>query len=334
MKDDLTFSLRINNDVSVDDFVAMAQRAEQAGFDQVWLSNDLLMHSALVGLTVAAMRTHRIKLGTGILNPYSMHPAEIAMFALTFSTLADGRLLLGIAAGAEDFLSWVGIERARPMATTRAAIVALRHLIEGDAHTPDGWTADSYLRVQGGEQPVPIYLGAMSPRMMAMAGELADGVLPLLFPPERYVEARAQISAGAQAHGRSIEDIDVPVCVWCSIDDDSATATSALAIKVAYYGPSFSPSVLGGLGLTARDLEPARAALANGDLSGAERLLPSAALSLGIAGNADEVIERISRLLDLGADHVSFGPPLGPNVPRAIALLHSKVLPAVRRSMG
>jgi 5,10-methylenetetrahydromethanopterin reductase len=167
--------------------------------------------------------------------------------------------------------------------------------------------------------------------MLALSGEVADGVLPLLFPPERYVEARAAVLAAARAAGRSDDDVDVAACVWCSLAEDAREATAALAEKVAYYGASFSPHVLGALGLEQRDLVPAREALARGDHEGARRLVPAAALRLGIAGSVHDVVERCGALVDLGATHVSFGPPLGPDPAAALRLIGSQVLPALRR---
>lgn len=333
MTSELTFSLRSNNDLTTGEFVELAVAAEGAGLDQIWVSDDLFFRSATVMLTVAAGRTDTIRLGTGILNPYTIHPAEMAMFARSLAEVSGGRALLGIAAGAEDFLSWVGIERTRPLSTTREAIAGLRYLLDDRADLrPAGWQADSRMRfgdeLQG---QIPLYVGAMSPKMLHLSGELADGVLPLLFPPERYGEARALVREGAVSAGRSPDDVDVAACVWCSLGPDRSEARAALARKIAYFGPSFSPHVLDGIGLTADDLMPARDAIDAGRADEALRLLPSDALQLGIAGDADDVVERLGTLIELGARHISFGPPLGPDPMIALDILRTAVIPELRR---
>src|SRR5262245_53997955 len=128
----MRFSLRLNNDLALSEYVALAQAAEASGFDQFWVSNDLFLRSAPVILAALAGATSRIEIGTCILNPYTIHPGEIAMLAATLDELSGCRFNLGLAAGAADFLGWVGIPQSRPLAATRATILAIRALLRGE----------------------------------------------------------------------------------------------------------------------------------------------------------------------------------------------------------
>lgn len=329
----MRFSLRLNNDTAPDAFLELAELAEAAGFHQVWVSNDLFLRSAPVLLAHAAHRTSSIQLGTGIMNPYSVHPAELAMLATTLQEVTNGRFLLGLGAGAEDFLRWAGLERPRPLASTRAAVAAIRILLEGgrpNEHDAagSGWTQDAYLRTPA--HPTPIYLGVMSPKMLALAGEVADGALPLLFPPEHFPIAAGQAAEGARSVGRDPATLDLAACVWASVDDDDpAAARHALATKIAYYGPSFAPYLLERAGLSVADFAPITAALRRDGLDAAARLVTEPMLRLGIAGSAAEVVQRCRWLLGQGATHLSFGPPLGPDPRRAVEVLGRQVLPAL-----
>jgi 5,10-methylenetetrahydromethanopterin reductase len=162
----MRFSIRVNNDLPVDRLVELACLAERYGFDQIWVSNDLFLRSAPVLLTVLAGETTRIRIGSGIINPYSVHPAETAMLAATLQEVSGGRFLLDLAAGASEFLGWAGIERTRPLARTGQAVRAIRTLLSGgrpadDPGTGPGWTAQAYLRLPA--HPVPIYLGGDEP---------------------------------------------------------------------------------------------------------------------------------------------------------------------------
>jgi 5,10-methylenetetrahydromethanopterin reductase len=323
----MRFSVRVNNDLSVEDLLAVAISAESAGFDQVWVSNDLFMRSAPALVGALAAQTTTIGLGIAVMNPYSVHISELAMVAATLQEISAGRFLLGLGAGSEQFLGWAGISRPHPLATTRSALVALRALLGHDdvdtAHLPDWFGAMGVLRFAM-NAPVPVYVGAMGPKMLEMAGRHADGALPLLYPPELYASARAHVLAGTAHAGR---DFDLPACFWVSVCDDPAAARTALAEKLAYYGPSISGPMLASAGLTPQDFVPA-ANLAHAGRAAAQ-LIDDRMLSLGIAGDAGEVLRRCEALARLGARHLSFGPPLGPDPVAAIRLLGSQVLPAL-----
>jgi len=158
-----------------------------------------------------------------------------------------------------------------------------------------------------------------------MAGRHADGVLPLLYPPERYASVREHVLAGAAYSQR---DVDLPACFWVSLSDDAAAARAALAEKLAYYGPSISAPMLAAAGLRPQDFAAA-ARLAQAGESAAH-LIDDRMLALGVAGSAADVLARCRVLGRLGARHLSFGPPLGPDPVTAIRLLGDQVLPALR----
>jgi 5,10-methylenetetrahydromethanopterin reductase len=321
----MKFSIRFNNDLPAERFIHMAALAEEAGFHQIWVSNDLFWRSAPVLVAAAARVTSRIALGVGVFNPVSMHPAEIAMAASSLQEVSGGRFCLGLGAGADEFLNWAGLAAGPPVSRTERAIKDLRALFAGDA--PEGWQPEGRLRT--GPLSVPIYIGAMGPRMLHLAGRLADGALPLLLPPERYLFAAAQIIEGAREAGRDPDQIDVAACIWCSIDGNKARAKRALASKIAYYGASFSPHMLAGVSLTVLDFRSIQQALSSGNTERASDLVTPAMLSLGVAGGVDEVVEAGARLVDAGARHISFGPPLGPDPAQAVAALGAQVIPAL-----
>jgi 5,10-methylenetetrahydromethanopterin reductase len=331
----MRFSVRFNNDLPARDYPALARAAEQAGFDQLWVSDDLFLRGVWPILTACALATERIAVGTCVVNPYTIHPAEIAMQAAALDELSAGRFNLGLAAGAADFLGWVGLEQARPLAVVAEAIHTLRALFAGErppfaAGSPPGWANAAYLRFPA--RPIPLYLGAMSPRMLRLTGALADGGLPLLFPPEHYAEVIAHIRAGAAAAGRDMAAVDVAACIWVSVAEDRAAAEDALRAKIAYYGHALSDTILARLGLTRADFAPIRQALhAERDLARAKALVTGQMLRIGVAGGGADLIARLEGLVALGAGHLSFGPPLGPDPLAALQVLGREVLPHFRR---
>lgn len=330
----MRFSIRLNNDLPLTDYLTLAQAAEAAGFDQFWVSHDLFLRSAPVILSALATHTRRIQIGSCILNPYTVNPAELAMLAATLDELSHNRFNLGLGAGAGSFLNWIGLPQPTPLAAMRETILAVRALLSGQRVEHNGqflhWTSDAYLRFTA-PRVTPIYLGAMSPHMLRLAGELADGVLPLLFPPEHYFTVLPLIQQGLAQRDPALGDLDFAACIWASLDTDPAAARLALAQKVAYYGHALSPLILDRLGLTQADFAPIQQALTvERDEPRALSLVTDAMLRVGVVGTAQDLIARLQPLVNAGLQHLSFGPPLGPNPLAAIQLLGQQVLPYFR----
>lgn len=321
----MRFSLRLNNDLPVANYVALAQLAEAVGFDQFWISNDLFLRSNLVILPAVAQATSTLHIGTGILNPYTINPAEMAMFAATMDELSGNRFNLGLAAGAGDFLQWVGLEQTQPLAAMRESIVAMRALLTGARVKMDGaflcWSDESYLRFTP-PRVTPMYLGAMGPKMLALAGELADGVLPLLFPPEHYFTVAPLIAKGTAQRAASLPALDLAACIWVSLSADYTAAQRVLAQKVAYYGHALSPLILQQLGLVREDFAAIeQAMMVERNEEKAIQLVDERMLRIGVVGSPHHLIERLEPLVDAGITHLSFGPPLGPDLMEAVRLL-------------
>jgi 5,10-methylenetetrahydromethanopterin reductase len=319
------FSIRLNNDWPVAAYPELAKVAEESGFDQFWVSHDLFFRSSPVILAAVANATERIEVGTCIVNPYTVHPSELAMAAATLDELSSGRFNLGIGAGAGEFLKWLGMPQERPLKTTREAILAINSVLSGEP--VDGWEPEAYLRFDA-QRRVPIYLAAFSPNMLRLIGEVADGALPLLFPPEHYDTVYPLVEEGANSAGRSMDEIDFAACVWCSIGHDRQAAEDVLKDKIAYYGHALSPLIWDRLGVTQDDFRPIEHALmTERNAEKARSLVDERMLRIGIAGSPDEVIARLELLVQRGVKHLSFGPPLGPDPKEAIRTLGQEILP-------
>ena len=309
------------------DYIRLARIAETGGFDQFWVSHDLFVRSAPVILAAVAGATERIELGTCIVNPYTLHPSEIAMMATTLDELSGGRFNLGIGAGAAEFLKWVDIPQERPLRDTRRAMEQINAVLGGEQ--APGWQPEAYMRFFA--RRVPLYLAAMSPNMLRLAGELADGVLPLLFPPEHYETVQPLIAEGAASVSRSLDEIDIAACVWCSISDDRTAAEMVLKDKIAYYGHALSPLIWQRLGVTQDDFRPIEQSLmVERDAAKARALVNDRMMRIGIVGTPQDLIDRLEGLVQLGVRHLSFGPPLGPDPAESIAAIGRVVIPYFR----
>jgi 5,10-methylenetetrahydromethanopterin reductase len=330
MTEAFTFSIRLNNDHRIEEYVALARKAEASGFHQFWVSNDLFFKSAPIILSAVAGATSRIGIGTAILNPYTMNPGEIAMLAATLDELSGNRFHLGLAAGAGDFIKWVGLDYRNPLAAVRDSVAAIRRLLAGEAGVKAStlpWTKDAYLRFRA-PRVAPIYIGAMGPKMLRLSGEIGDGVLPLLLPPEHYFTVRPKVEEGMKDREPALGPFDFACCIWVSLSSDARAARRALAEKIAYYGSALSPLILERLSLTRQDFAIIeRTVTEERDMDKACSLVDERMLSIGVVGGAKEVIQRLEPLVSAGARHLSFGPPLGPDPLEAVELLGREVLP-------
>jgi 5,10-methylenetetrahydromethanopterin reductase len=327
----MRFSIRLNNDLKVSDYVRLARAAETGGFEQFWVSNDLFFKSSPVILTAVADETKTIELGTCILNPYTINPSEIAMLAATMDEATGNRFNLGLAAGAADFLKWVDLRQPTPLSAVRESVHVIRALLSGQ-HVPfEGrflnWDQEAYLRFQA-PRVTPIYIGAMGPKMLRLAGEIGDGVLPLLFPPEHYYTVRPMIEEGFKLREPEPVELDMAACIWVSLSEDREAARRVLAEKIAYYGHAMSPLLMERLGLTRENFAPIeQAVMVERDMDKACSLVDERMLRIGVMGGPKDLIARLEPLVEAGVRHLSFGPPLGPDLIHAVELLSREVLP-------
>lgn len=327
----LTFSIRAINKHDPNYHFATAQAAEEEGFDQYWLSNDILRYSALAILSALAVKTERIQLGSGILNPYTLHPAEIAMFAATVDEISGGRFNLGVAAGDAGFLASVGVGHERPLATVSEAIDIICGLLAGEAVAPSGqrysWPKPSGL-VFKPRRHVPIYVGASGPKMVELAARKADGLLPLLLPPEHFFNVKAAVSRHQDAARQ--EAFDLVGSFWTSVGADLERSRDFFRINFVRAAKVFMPTLNGRPGFDREEFERVIEAVDAGDLDAAAALATDRMLGFGLIGDARALIDRLEPMIEGGLRHISFGPPFSYHLPEAIAMIGREVIPHLR----
>jgi 5,10-methylenetetrahydromethanopterin reductase len=204
-----------------------ARYAEAQGFDAVWQAESRLVREATVPMAAYAAVTERIKVGSGVVNNWTRN---VGLMAATFSTLDDlapGRILLGIGAWWDPLASKVGIRRTSPLQAMREYVAVVRRLLAMERVSFHGRFVDvediELDIVHGDRSPkeVPIYIGATGMKMMELAGEIADGVVfNYMVSPAYNAQAMESLAAGAERAGRSVQDLDRPQLVVCSLDED------------------------------------------------------------------------------------------------------------------
>ncbi len=227
---------------TLQDAISFVQYAEKRGFEAVWQAESRLVRDAIVPMAAFAATTSRIKIGSGVINNWTRNSAVIAATFLTLDDLAPDRIICGIGAWWDPLAAKVGIKRDKPLLAMRETVTTVRALLNRERVTFQGEFVqldDVELDVvHGRKEPrnVPIYIGATGPQMMALTGEIADGaVLNYLVAPRYNQGALDQLEQGARKAGRSMDEIDRPQLVVCSVDNDRKRALDGARKLVTQY---------------------------------------------------------------------------------------------------
>lgn len=205
--------------------------AEKKGFEAVWQAESRLVRDAIVPMAAYAAVTEKIKVGSGVINNWTRNIGLLAATYLTLDDLAPDRIICGIGAWWDPLARNVGIDRRKPLTAMRETVEILRRLLNLERVTYHGEFVHvdeiELDVVHGRREPrnVPIMIGATGDKMMELTGEIADGaVLNYCVPPEYNDRALELLERGAKKAGRTLEDVDRPQLVVCSVDYDREKA--------------------------------------------------------------------------------------------------------------
>jgi alkanesulfonate monooxygenase SsuD/methylene tetrahydromethanopterin reductase-like flavin-dependent oxidoreductase (luciferase family) len=205
-----------------EDLSGIVRAAEPAGYAAVFLP-EISGRDALVTLGMLAGETRDLFLGTGVVPMRSRTPLVVAMGAATVHERSGGRLILGLGTGDAG---------AGALDELRQTVGQIRTLLDGE--TLELGDGPQSLSLPPGS-PVPIWVSALGPRAMRLAGEIADGVILNWCPPERVPFARTRIAEGAEACGRDPSSITVAVYVRAWVGGDESEAMSSLRAMAGQY---------------------------------------------------------------------------------------------------
>ena len=289
-------------------FTAMVGEIESLGFSHLWLTDSSLhARNCYSYLTLAAVGSSRLRLGTAVTNPVTRHPA---ITAATLDEVSAGRAILGIGAGDRPLLA-LGRKPCSP-AVLADAIEAIRALWSGDevTVTSPGFALDhAQLRFEA-RPGLPVFVSASGPKTLELAGGLADGVILLvgLFP-DAVTWALEHIDRGARAAGRPRPH--TALFAYGAISDDQDAALAA-GRSIAAWFPQTAPHLCRLAGLDGETVDAVRASYAGGEFQeagAAARLLPDDFVRrMALAGDAGEAAGRVRDVLRAGVDSVHVFP--------------------------
>jgi 5,10-methylenetetrahydromethanopterin reductase len=323
-RDGRELGLGLQTDKRPGDYAPLARLAEDAGFDVITTFNDLWFQPALPALLELAAATTRVRIGPSCLNPFTVHPVEIAGQIAALDAASNGRAFLGLARG--TWLEPLGLDQSDPVTAIRETWEIVRRLLAGDSSgfaghrfsLPEG----QRLRFPVLRDEVPLLIGTWAPRLSAFAGEEAQelkvggsanpDVVPVV--RERIGNPEVRIVLGA-------------VTV---VDEDGERARMVARGEVAMYlavvaeldpTVSLDPELIGRV----------RALVAAGDDEGAGALIPDDILDrFAFAGTPEQIAAQAEALFDAGVGRIDFGTPHGVPERRGVELLCTGVLPRLR----
>jgi 5,10-methylenetetrahydromethanopterin reductase len=288
------------------------ERAEEAGFEAVWQAESRLVREATVPMAAFAAVTDRLKVGSGVVNTWTRNVALLASTFVTLDDLAPGRVMLGLGAWWDPLARKVGITRTRPLKAMRETVEACRALFslrettyEGDFVSLDGVRIDI---VHGDDSPrkIPIYIGATGPKMLELTGEIADGVvLNYMVSPAYNDGAVERLAAGAERAGRTLDDIDRPQLVVCSLDADRSKALDASRLLLTQYLGQ-QPHIMKASGVDPSLIEEINAIVdwpaTHDEIEKAAALVPDEVVQLvSASGTPEECRAKVAEYIDHGA---------------------------------
>lgn len=247
---------------SLSDIISATQLAESKGFQSCWIAEDYYFRGAISIASAVAARTQTIRVGTGVINPYTRHPVLIAMEMQALDELSCGRAFLGLGASEKFWMEeQLHIQYGSPRRSLRECVDIVRGIWPAKEFSYAGvafHVSGVKLQIPPRRSRIPVYLGVVRQGNLVLAGEMADGLLLALMSSPAYVRfAIEHASRGAQKVGRDLQEFPVYTYVLLSVDEDRTAARMRVKpILAKYMGYLQNHPVLTCSGHTDAEIQP------------------------------------------------------------------------------
>jgi probable F420-dependent oxidoreductase len=272
----------------------VVERAEQAGFDDLW-SGETNGADGFTPLVLAAAWTERMRLGTGVVNVFTRGPAVLAQHAAALQDASGGRFCLGVGSSSNVIVEgWNGIPFERPLTKVRETVGVLREILSG-GRGPGGFKLET-----APDPPPPIYVAALRERMLRLGGALADGVFVNFLPLSNLTTVIAEIRAGEREAGSDEGNGDVLCRFFCIPQPAEEAMPLARWMLAAYATVPVYEAFFRWLGW-GEAIDPMVAAWRDGDRARARELAPENLIrDIFVFGGPEEQKARLARFVEGG----------------------------------
>jgi probable F420-dependent oxidoreductase len=289
---------------SLDDAIGRARLADELGFDSVYTTH-IAGRDSLTVLTAYAAATERIRLGTGVLPIFSRTPASCAQTAATIDEYSGGRFVLGIGVSHKVTVeNWFDAEITKPVTQMREYASIVKAILQGEP-PPEGEFFNTKFGFMGypPRPELPVYIAALSPNMLRLAGEIGDGVMLWLCSPEYIREVVVpEVAKGREKAGKDMDGFDVVAAVPAALTDDRESVLETMrGDLVTYLSLPFYRAMLERSGFE-EEIAAFDEGMAAGDVEKAKTGISERMLTaLSGIGSDEDVRAGIERYRDAGA---------------------------------
>ena len=308
---DFRVGLVVQNTVETN-VIGRALWAESQGYESLWVGEHGVRMNALTLMGALAAATRKPRLGMGILPVFTHPPAVLASAMMTLQHLAPGRIVLGLGSSSKPMMeNWNGIPFAKPLTRVKETVTVLRQMLAGEkvSFEGDSLSTSGFKLFWPVPEETPIMVAALRPKMLEMAGELADGVILHMAPPSSIPALLDHVRTGAERAGRSLSDLEIVLRVNTYVTDNQAAAYDEFRqVALGYFSADVYNKFFAWCGYEAEAKEIA-AGFATKDRKRTQAAATQAMLDdLGVIGDRETCQEKIRQLAALGVNTVVINP--------------------------
>jgi probable F420-dependent oxidoreductase len=289
------------------DHAPFLRLAEDLGYDDLW-TGETAGPDGFTPLVLAAAHTERIRLATGIVNPYTRGPAVLAQHAAALADVSRGRFVLGIGSSSDVIVGrWNRVPFEKPLSKVRESVEGLRPVLAG------GRGAGGFRLESPPAEPVPIVVAALRGRMLRLAAEIADGAFTNFLPLSGLPRVVEEVRAGEAAAGKEPGSVELCCRFFCIPQPEAEGMATARFLFAAYATVPVYTEFFRWLGW-GEELDPMVAAWQEGDRARALELVPDALVrEVFVFGSFEEQRERLARFAQGGITTLILTPMCGPD---------------------
>ncbi|GAC1386855.1 MAG: LLM class F420-dependent oxidoreductase [Ktedonobacteraceae bacterium] len=303
--------------------MAKIKIADELGCNSIWLAESW-GYELFTSMTDVVRVTKRINIGAGIANVYSRTPALLASTVATLDERSGGRIILGLGPSAPNVVEhWHGVPFQKPVKRTREYVEIIRMILRGEKLVYHGeffnLERGFKLRFTPLRADLPIYIAAMGPKNILQSGEIADGVMPIYWPGNKWGELRQQLDEGSRLAGRPPHSTAIAPFLTCILLNENADenertaarlfAATPLAFYIGKMGVYYSEMLTRhGYG---ENVAVVQEAWKHRDKNPAEAVSQELIDATAVIGTAQEVVARLDQWAESGVDEPLLGMPTG-----------------------